>query len=331
MTQAPLWLWIGFNAFILVLLAFDLGVFHRKAKVIGMAEALWLSAAYLILALLFNRGVWWAFGADRALEFLTGYLIERALSLDNVFIIALIFSTLGIPAQHQHRVLFWGVLGALVMRGLMIWAGVALVTHFHWVLYLFGAFLVLAGVRMLRTRKAEPSLEHSRVLRFARSHLRVTSAYDGQRFFLRDGVTYATPLFLALVLVEAADLVFAVDSIPAIFAVTEDPFIIYTSNVFAILGLRALYFALARVMDRFAYLNFGLALVLILIGTKMLLADVWKAPVWLTLALIAVILGGTIVASALKTRKARRSGPLLDVPTENEPPQAGSASKRLSR
>ncbi|NEX92592.1 TerC family protein [Caulobacter sp. 17J65-9] len=305
MTDAPLWLWVGFNAFILILLAFDLGVFHRKAKVVGMAEALWLSAAYLGLALLFNLGVLWLFGPDKALEFFTGYLIERALSLDNVFVIALVFSTLAIPAEHQHRILFWGVLGALVMRGLMIWGGVALVTHFHWILYVFGAFLVFTGIKLLRSHEVAPDLEDSRILKFARRRLRVTPRYDGQKFFLRDRVIYATPLFLALVMVEAADLMFAVDSIPAIFAVTEDPFIVYTSNVFAILGLRALYFALARVLDRFVYLNVGLALVLVLIGAKMLLAGVWKMPVALALVLIVGILGGAIVASVLKTRKAR--------------------------
>lgn len=299
----PLWAWVGFNAFVLVLLAFDLGVFHKESREIGVREALALSAGYVALAILFNIGVFWSMGSEKGLEFLTGYLIEKSLSLDNVFVIALIFGSLAVPPQYQHRVLFWGILGALLMRAALIFAGAALIMEFRWIVYVFGGFLVLTGLKMLTTVNETPDMAKNPVLRFARRRFRITEAFEGERFFVRrSGLLYATPLFLALLMVEATDLVFAVDSIPAIFAITTDPFIVYTSNVFAILGLRALYFALAGIMHRFVYLKHGLSLVLMLVGAKMLLVDIWKVPTALALAATVLVIGGSIVLSLLRTR-----------------------------
>jgi tellurite resistance protein TerC len=299
----PLWAWGAFNLFVLALLAFDLGLLHRKAREIGVREALILSAGYVTIALAFNAVIWFQLGEQKGLEFLTGYLIEKSLSLDNVFVIALIFGALAIPPQYQHRVLFWGILGALVMRGILIFAGAALIMEFRWIVYVFGAFLLFTGVQMLRHVNQKPDMENNALLKWARKRFRITETLEGERFWVRrNGMLWATPLFLALLMVEATDLVFAVDSIPAIFAITTDPFIVYTSNVFAILGLRALYFALAGVLPRFIYLKHGLSIVLMLVGVKMLLVDVWKVPTALALAATVGIIGGSIVLSWWKTR-----------------------------
>ena len=306
------WMWAAFVGFVLVMLALDLFVFGgRQAHKVGVKEAAAWSLVWVSLALAFNAGLWWHLNgtvgeeiADRkALEFLTGYLIEKSLSVDNVFVFLLIFSSFHVAAEYQRRVLLYGVLGAIVMRAVMILAGAWLVREFHWVLYLFGAFLVMTGLRMLVMAEKEPDLEKNPVLRFARRHLRITEDYHGERFTLvKDGVRWFTPLFLVLLLVEASDLVFAVDSIPAIFAITTDPFIVFTSNIFAILGLRALYFLLADVAGRFHLLKYGLAMVLTFIGTKMLIAPWYHVPVAASLAIVAVLIGASVIASLLATR-----------------------------
>ena len=296
-------LWIGFVGFVIVMLALDLGVFHRKSHVVGFREALGWSAVWIALALVFNAGVWWKFGAQPGIEFLTGYLIEKSLSIDNIFVFVVIFSTLGIPALYQHRVLFWGILSALILRALMIFAGAAMLERFHWLIYVFGAFLILTGVKLFRQRGQEQNLEDSAALRWARKLVPSTERFDGERFFTREnGKRVATPLFLALLLVEFTDVVFAIDSIPAIFAVTRDPFIVFTSNIFAILGLRSLFFVLADMVTRFAYLKVGLAAVLVFVGAKMSLVDVYKVPPLASLVVIAVLLGGSIWFSLAKSR-----------------------------
>jgi tellurite resistance protein TerC len=302
MEPVSIWLWIGFNLFVLAMLALDLGVFHRHAHVVSLREAATWSAVWVALALLFNLGVWHWAGAEKATEFLTGYLIEKSLSIDNIFVFALVFSYFAVPALYQHRVLFWGILGALAMRAAFIAAGSALIAEFHWILYVFGAFLVATGVKMAIAPAHGLEPARNPVLRLVRRWIPVTDEYDGQRFFTRRaGVLTATPLFLVLVLVETTDLIFAVDSIPAIFAITTDPFIVYTSNVFAILGLRSLYFLLAGVMHRFRYLKLGLAAVLVFVGAKMLLAELWKVPAAVSLAVIASLLAVAIGASLLRS------------------------------
>jgi len=304
------WIWIGFNVFVVILLALDLGVFHRRPHRIGVREALIGSAAYVGLALAFNAGVYWTMGVQKGLEFTTGYLIEWSLSLDNIFVMAMIFGHFAVPPQYQHRVLFWGILGALVMRAALIFAGTALIQEFHWTIYLFGAFLLFTGIKMMLAADAEPDLADNRLLRFVRSHVRMTDSYEGSAFFVRRaGVLMATPMLLVLVMVEATDLMFALDSVPAIFAVTSDPFIVYTSNVFAILGLRSLYFALAGIIHRFAYLKYGLSLVLVFIGAKMILIDVWKVPTALALGVTAALIGGSVLLSLFKTRQTGRAEP----------------------
>ena len=306
------WMWAAFVGFVLVMLALDLFVFGgRQAHKVSVKEAAAWSLVWVSLALAFNAGLWWHLNgtvgeeiADRkALEFLTGYLIEKSLSVDNVFVFLLIFSSFHVAAEYQRRVLLYGVLGAIVMRAVMILAGAWLVREFHWVLYIFGVFLVITGLRMLVMAEKEPDLEKNPVLRFARRHLRITEDYHGERFTLvKDGVRWFTPLFLVLLLVEASDLVFAVDSIPAIFAITTDPFIVFTSNIFAILGLRALYFLLADVAGRFHLLKYGLAMVLTFIGTKMLIAPWYHVPVAASLAIVAVLIGASVIASLVATR-----------------------------
>ncbi|MEW5771446.1 MAG: TerC family protein [Pseudomonadota bacterium] len=308
-------MWAGFIVFVLVMLALDLFVFGgRKAHKVGVKEAATWSAVWVGLALLFNFGLWWHLSgtvgqevADRkALEFLTGYLIEKSLSIDNVFVFLLIFSAFHVAAEHQRRVLIYGVLGAIVMRAIMILAGAWVVREFNWVLYIFGAFLVVTGMRMLVMAEKQPDLEQNPVLRFARRHLRIADGYDGERFVvMKDGVRYFTPLFLVLLLIEASDLVFAVDSIPAIFAITTDPFIVFTSNIFAIMGLRALYFLLADVADRFHLLKYGLAMVLTFIGAKMLIAPWYHVPVVASLVIVAVLIGASVIASLIATRNGR--------------------------
>ncbi len=307
------WLWVGFNAFVVLLLAFDLGVLHRKRREIGVREALLLSGFYFVLAMAFNGLILVYRGEEAALDFLTGYLIEKSLSVDNIFVFVLVFTHFAVPPQYQHRVLFWGILGALAMRGTMIYFGAALIAQFHWILYGFGVLLVASGIKMLIAVDAEPDVENNRLVRFMRSRFRVTPGFEGDRFFVRrDGALWITPLLLVLALIELTDLVFAVDSIPAIFAITTDPFIVYTSNVFAILGLRALYFALAGIIHRFRYLKYGLSLVLIVIGAKMLLVDVYKIPTAAALGITALLIGGSIALSLFKTAgepaAARRRG-----------------------
>ena len=307
------WMWAAFIAFVLVMLALDLFVFGGKqAHKVSVKEAAIWSLVWVSLALLFNLGLWWHLGAtvgpeiadQKALEFLTGYLIEKSLSVDNVFIFLLIFSSFHVAAEYQRRVLIYGVLGAIVMRAIMILAGAWIVREFNWVLYLFGAFLVITGIRMLVMAEKEPDLEKNPVLRLARRHLRISEGYHGEKFMvMKDGVRYFTPLFLVLILIEASDLIFAVDSIPAIFAITTDPFIVFTSNIFAIMGLRALYFLLADVADRFHLLKYGLAMVLAFIGSKMLIMPWYHVPVAASLAIVAVLIGTSVVASLIATRK----------------------------
>ncbi|HXG33270.1 MAG TPA: TerC family protein [Bryobacteraceae bacterium] len=294
-------LWVGFTLFVLAMLALDLGVFHRRAHEVRMGEAVIWTLVWIILALLFNVGVYFWFGAERALEFLTGYIIEKALSVDNIFVFLVIFSYFAVPPVFQHRVLFWGVLGALIMRAVFIVLGAALLQRFHWVMYIFGAFLVFTAVKLFLQRASEVHPERNPVFLLFRRMVPSVSDYRGQRFLVKEGGAWrATPLLLVLVCVEATDLVFAVDSIPAIFAVTRDPFIVYTSNIFAILGLRALYFVLAGMMARFHYLRVGLAFVLGFVGVKMLIADFYKLPITLSLAVVAGVLGATVVASWLR-------------------------------
>ena len=292
--------WIGFNVFVLAMLALDLGVFHRHAHVVSVREAGAWSAVWVGLALLFNLGLWALWGPDPALQFLTGYLIEKSLSVDNIFVFVMLFTYFAVPAQYQHRVLFWGILGALVMRGLFIWAGAYVLQQFHWVIYLFGALLVVTGVKMARRIEGyDPS--RNPVLALARRVLPLTDRYHGQRFWVREtGRWVATPLFLVLLLVEVTDLVFAVDSIPAIFAVTQEPFLVYTANVFAILGLRSMYFLLAGVVHRFVYLKYGLAAVLVFVGAKMLLVDLYKIPTAISLAVVALTIGTAVAWSLLR-------------------------------
>ena len=307
------WMWAAFIAFVLVMLALDLFVFGgKKAHKVSVREAATWSLVWVSMALLFNAGLWWYLSgtagpeiADRkALEFLTGYLIEKSLSVDNVFIFLLIFSSFHVAAEFQRRVLIYGVLGAIVLRAVMILAGAWVVREFSWVLYIFGFFLVITGLRMLVMAEKEPDLNKNPVLKFARKHLRISDGHHGEEFtVMKDGVRYFTPLFLVLILVETSDLVFAVDSIPAIFAITTDPFIVFTSNIFAIMGLRALYFLLADVADRFHLLKYGLAMVLAFIGAKMLIAPWYHVPVAASLAFVAVLIGTSVIASLIATRE----------------------------
>ena len=302
-------LWVAFNLFVLLALALDLGVFHRKAHKIKPGEAAISSAFWIALALGFGWCIWHWYGEQRGLEYFTGYVIEKALSVDNLFVFLVIFRAFQVPEAVQHRVLAWGILGALVMRGVMIAAGAVLVARFQWILPAFGVFLVYTGLHMLWKREKDVHYEKNPIFRFASSHLRVTKEYRGQRFFLREeGRLFATPLLLVLLIVEITDVTFAVDSIPAIFGITRDPFIVYTSNVFAILGLRALYFLLADVLDYFRYLGIGLALVLIFIGAKMV-ADLW---LHISVALSLGVVGGILLLAMLisvLTRPAKKKKP----------------------
>ncbi len=301
-------LWVGFIAFVLALLALDLGVFHRKAHVVGFREAAGWSAFWIALALAFNGLIWWRFGPKLATEFLTGYLIEKSLSVDNIFVFVVVFSSLAVPPIYQHRVLFWGILGALLMRAAMIFAGVAMLERFHWMIYVFGGFLVFTGLKLLRQTNGEPDPQKSWPMRLIKRVLPTTDRYEGNHFFVRrDAKWLATPLFLALIMVELTDVVFALDSIPAIFAVTRDPFVVFTSNIFAILGLRSLFFLLAGVMDRFVYLKIGLAAVLVFVGLKMALVDVVKIPSAISLLVIATMLGTSILGSLWVSRN--KEGP----------------------
>ncbi len=301
-----LWLWIGFNVFVLLMLALDLGVFHRKAHVVTFKESITWTVVWVTLALVFNVGVYHYMGPQKGLEFFTGYVIEKSLSVDNVFVFALLFSYFAVPLLYQHKVLFWGILGALIMRAIMIFLGAALIERFTWIIYVFGAFLILTGIKMIVKREEEIHPERNPLVRWFKKLMPVTNDYRGDKFFVREnGVRMATPLFIVLLLVEFSDLIFAVDSIPAIFAVTKDPFIVYTSNVFAILGLRSLYFALAGVMDKFHYLKIGLGVVLAFVGVKMLLGHTpYKIDTNVSLLVIVTVLAVSIVVSLLRPKKA---------------------------
>jgi len=298
------WMWLGFNLFVLAMLALDLGVFHRKAHVVAFKESIAWTVVWVALALLFNGAIWYFAGAQKALEFFTGYVIEKSLSVDNVFVFAMLFSYFAVPPLYQHKVLFWGILGALAMRAVMIALGAALIAEFSWIIYVFGAFLVLTGIKMAVKREEAIHPERNPVVRAFKRLMPVTSDYREDRFFVVErGMRHATPLFVVLLLVEVSDLIFAVDSIPAIFAVTTDPFIVYTSNVFAILGLRSLYFALAGVMDKFHYLKIGLGVVLAFVGVKMLLAhSPYKLDTLLSLGVVVGILAVSVVASLLRPK-----------------------------
>jgi len=306
----PGWIWIAFITIVITLLAFDLGVLHKHDREIGVRESLLLSGGYIGVALLFGAWVWWYLGAQSGMDYYTGFMIEKSLSMDNVFVIALIFTYFAIPRQYQHRVLFWGILGVIVMRAIMIGLGATLVSQFSWVLYLFGAFLVITGIKMWFIADQVPDIANNPLLKFLKRHLRVTDGLRGNAFWVREPdpvsgkpVRFATPLLLALLLVEFVDLVFAVDSVPAIFAITTDPFIVYTSNIFAILGLRALYFALAAMIHRFKYLKYALALVLVFIGSKIFLVGIiGKIPAVVSLSVTLGLIAGGVLVSLWKTR-----------------------------
>ncbi len=311
----PAWMWLVFLGLVATLLVFDLGVLHRDNHEIGVKESLSLSALYITLGLAFGGWVWFSMGSEPGLNYLTGFVVEKTLAMDNVFVIAMIFSFFAIPRMYQHRVLFWGILGVIVLRAIMIGLGATLVNNFSWVLYIFALFLVATGVKMLFWGKKEKPLSENPMVRFMKRHLNVTDELHGQKFFVRQPhpktgrlVLFVTPLFMALAMIEIADVIFAVDSVPAIFAITTDPFIVYTSNIFAILGLRALYFALAAMIHRFEYLKTALALVLIFIGSKIFIADALgmeKFPAALSLGVTFALLAGGVVYSLWKTANPR--------------------------
>jgi len=304
MGSGNIWLWIGFNAFVVTMLALDLFVFHRKTHEIKVKEALLWSAFWIFLALLFNIGIYFYQGKQLALEFFAGYLIEKALSIDNLFVFILIFSYFKVPAKYQHKVLFWGILGALVMRAAFIAGGIALIKNFHGIIYVFGAFLIFTGIKMVMEKDKEIHPENNVILKLFRKVMPVTPDFvEGKFFVIKDGRRFATPLFIVLLIVETTDLVFAVDSIPAVLAITHDPFIVYTSNVFAILGLRSLYFALAGTIHLFHYLHYGLSAILVFVGTKMLISDFYKVPIVVSLVVIASLLTASVVASLLDPKK----------------------------
>ncbi len=304
--------WAGFSFLILGILALDLGIFHRKPRPIPVREALWLAAFYIALALCFNAWIYFEFGQEKAFEFLTGFFIEKALSLDNILVFVVVLSYFQVPAQYQMRVLLWGIIGTLLLRGLFIVAGLAMIERFDWMVLVLGAFLVYTGVKTMFAGDEPSDLEKSRVIRMVRWVLPITADYHGQKFFTKKecGRTFATPLFVVLVVLNVIDILLAFDSIPAVFAITRDPFIVYTSNVFAVLGLRALYFVLSPMIDRFRYLRFGLALVLIFIGIKMAYNYLpWPdIPTEWALAVTAVLIFGSIAASLIRNRMDERAG-----------------------
>jgi tellurite resistance protein TerC len=345
MLSGNIWLWVGFNVFVLAMLALDLGVFHRKAHSISIKEALIWSFVWIALAMTFNAGIYFFSGPEPALQFFTGYLIEKSLSVDNIFVFVLLFTSFSVPAVYQHRVLFWGILGALVMRGTMIALGAVLLETFHWIIYLFGAFLIITGIRMAfqRAEQAEVRPEHNRLLKLVRRLVPVTQDYEGDHFVVRrGGKVLVTPLLLVLLVIETTDLIFALDSIPAIFAVTQDPFLVYTSNIFAILGLRSLYFVFAGAVSKFYYLKLALAVVLSFVGVKMVISDIYPIPTVLSLLVIVLVLVAAIVASIVRARhlaatfvraSAERSeaglNPSCQSPIDR-PQQAGKASIRVN-
>ncbi len=296
--DTPILFWILFNLFVLLMLALDLGVFHRKSHEVSLKEALTWTFVWVFLALVFNALIYYWRGQQQALEFFTGYLVEKALSVDNIFVFIMIFSYFQIPSKYQHRVLFWGILGALVMRAIFIFAGVAMIEKFHFTIYIFGALLIYTGYKMFFHNSIKIEPDKNPVVRFFKKFMPVVPELRGDKFFVKEnGTRYATPLFLVLILVETTDLIFAVDSIPAILAITQDQFIVYTSNVFAILGLRSLYFALAGVVHRFWLLSYGLAIVLVFVGIKMLMVDLYKIPIEWSLMFIGAVITGSILIS----------------------------------
>ncbi len=302
----PIWAWFVFLAAVFIMLGVDLGVFHRKAHVPSFKEAAIWSIVWIAVALIFNGVVWVWLGHQKALEFFTGYLVEKALSADNIFVFAVIFNYFAVPPEYRHRVLFWGVLGAIVFRLTFILAGTALLKKFHWVIYIFGIIVIVSGIKLLTRKEEEIDPERNPVLQLARRFLPVTPSYHGQKFFVRsNGKLFATPLMLVLLVVESTDIVFAVDSIPAIFAITRDPFIVFTSNICAILGLRALYFLLEGMIRLFRYLDEGLAVILVFIGMKMLLSEFYKIPTWVALGFVATVLTITIVLSLIAEQRER--------------------------
>ena len=315
----PLWMWLSFAALVLILVTLDLGVLNRKSRVIGVSESLILSAFYIGLGLLYGAGIWFTLGAEAGMNYLTGFAVEKALAIDNIFVIAMIFSFFAVPDKYQHRVLFWGILGVIVLRAIMIALGAAVISEFSWVLYVFAAFLIVTGIKMLFAGDKPTDIGNNPILKLMNRLFRVTPEHHEERFFVRlaDKTTgkkllHVTPLFMALVLIEIADVVFAVDSVPAIFAITTDPFIVYTSNIFAILGLRALYFALSAMIERFHYLKYALAIVLIVIGGKIFAADLLgleKIPPAFSLALIVSIIGAGVLVSLVKSRPQQSKAP----------------------
>ncbi len=310
----PLWIWAVFISAVIVLLIIDLGILNKKDHVIGVRESLKLSAFYIFIALIFGSWIWYELGAQSGEEYFTGYLIEKSLSLDNIFVISLVFSYFAIPRLYQHRVLFWGILGVIVLRGIMIWVGAKLIHEYSWIMYIFAAFLIFTGIKMLFIRDHDPDIKNNFLLKFIAKHLRVTKELHDNHFFIRQKTIrgtikiYCTPLLVALIMVECVDALFAVDSVPAIFAITTDPYIVYTSNIFAILGLRALYFALAAVLPRFTYLKYALAIILMFIGSKVFISDMFgwaKFPASLSLGITIGLLASGIIYSMYRTRKIK--------------------------
>jgi tellurite resistance protein TerC len=301
-------LWIAFNVFVLGMLAIDLGVFHRKAHAVSLKEAGLWSCIWIGLALVFNIGVYYLWGQEKALEFLTGYVIEKSLSVDNLFVFLMVFQYFNTPAEYQHRILFWGIVGALILRAIFIATGSALLSNFHWMIYVFGGFLVVTGIKMFLQGDEKIDPEKNPVVRLFQRMIPVTHEYHGQNFFItKGGKKHATLMMVVLIVVETTDVIFAVDSIPAIFAITTDPFIVYTSNVFAILGLRALYFMLAGVMELFVYLKVGLSFVLVFVGVKMIMVDIYKIPIGASLGVIGGILLLSVLASLVSQRRTAQS------------------------
>ena len=301
-------LWIAFNVFVLGMLAIDLGVFHRKAHAVSLKEAGLWSCIWIGLALVFNIGVYYLWGQEKALEFLTGYVIEKSLSVDNLFVFLMVFQYFNTPAEYQHRILFWGIVGALILRAIFIATGSALLSNFHWMIYVFGGFLVVTGIKMFLQGDEKIDPEKNPVVRLFQRMIPVTHEYHGQNFFItKGGKKHATLMMVVLIVVETTDVIFAVDSIPAIFAITTDPFIVYTYNVFAILGLRALYFMLAGVMELFVYLKVGLSFVLVFVGVKMIMVDIYKIPIGASLGVIGGILLLSVLASLVSQRRAAQS------------------------
>jgi tellurite resistance protein TerC len=296
--ETPIIFWIIFNAFVFIMLALDLGVFHRKSHEVSVKEALTWTFVWICLAMVFNVIIYFWQGQQQALEYFTGYLVEKALSVDNIFVFIMIFTYFQVPSKYQHKILFWGIIGALIMRVIFIFAGVALLEKFHFTIYIFGALLVFTGIKMFSHNNSKIDPDKNPVLKFFKKFMPVTPTLHGDKFFTKiDGKRFATPLFLVLILIETTDLIFAVDSIPAILAITQDQFIVYTSNVFAILGLRSLYFALAGVVHRFWLLSYGLAVVLIFVGIKMTLIDFYKIPIEWSLLFIATVITSSIFLS----------------------------------